>query len=375
MNARQRYLETMLFGTPDRIPFTPGYGRESTLARWHEDGLPTHVHDYNWYAYELAGGTLPRPETGPGFPVNERMIPFFEEKIIEEKQHSRVVQDWKGNICEIGKEFTPEYLRNAIDFCTRRWIKCPVENWDDWESMKQRYNPDTPERIPENAAELGRQLDNREFPVTIHFSGPFWQLREWLGFEQLCMAFYDSPELVQDMLEFWRDHVLRLMERTFEHFTPDCVHLSEDMAYKKFSMISPDMTRQYLLPVWKAWGDTIRGAGVPIYAMDSDGFIGELIPIWIEAGINACDPIEVAAGNDICEFRKQFGRDIAFSGGIDKRAMAKGGAVIEAEMQRNMPVIRDGGFIPSCDHGVPADVSWPNYCRYVELLAKATGWL
>ena len=38
-------------------------------------------------------------------------------------------------------------------------------------------------------------------------------------------------------------------------------------------------------------------------------------------------------------------------------------------------VIKDGGYIPGCDHGVPSDVSWPNFMLYCELLAKATGWL
>jgi uroporphyrinogen decarboxylase len=153
------------------------------------------------------------------------------------------------------------------------------------------------------------------------------------------------------------------------------VHLSEDMAYKNFSMISPAMVREYLLPTYRQWGEVVRSAGVPLYGMDSDGFIGELIPIWIEAGINVCDPMEVAAGNDLAEFRRQFGRKMAYMGGVDKRAMARGGAVIEAEIRRLEPIIRGGGYIPSCDHGVPADVAWPDYLRYVELLARSTGWL
>ena len=140
-------------------------------------------------------------------------------------------------------------------------------------------------------------------------------------------------------------------------------------------MISPAMTRQYLLPVWRKWGEIIKAAKVPIYMIDSDGYIGELIPIWIEAGINVCCPIEVAAGNDIVAFRKQFGKNMAFTGGVDKRAMAKGGKVIEAEIERLMPVIKSGGYIPSCDHGVPPDVSWQDYVYYTKLLAKATGWL
>ena len=41
--------------------------------------------------------------------------------------------------------------------------------------------------------------------------------------------------------------------------------------------------------------------------IDSDGYVGELVPLWIEAGVDACSPMEVAAGNDIVAFRKQYG--------------------------------------------------------------------
>ena len=33
--------------------------------------------------------------------------------------------------------------------------------------------------------------------------------------------------------------------------------------------------------------------------VDSDGCIAQLIPVWMEAGVHATIPIEVAAGNDI----------------------------------------------------------------------------
>ena len=85
--------------------------------------------------------------------------------------------------------------------------------------------------------------------------------------------------------------------------------------------------------------------------------------------------MEVAAQNDIAALRQQHGSRIAFLGGIDKRAIAKGGAAIEAEIARIRPVIEYGGYIPGCDHGVPSDVSWPNFVDYVRLLAGVTGWL
>jgi hypothetical protein len=34
------------------------------------------------------------------------------------------------------------------------------------------------------------------------------------------------------------------------------------------------------------------------------------------------------------------------------------------------PLVQDGGYIPSLDHGVPPDVSFANYCYYAERLCE-----
>ena len=378
MNSRERYVQTLLFGTPDRVPLDPGYGRKSTRAAWHAQGLPSDIESGDAiaeYAYRLNGGQLAWLTRGEDFAVNTRMIPEFTEEVLSRGERSQIVRDWKGNVCEISNEFTTEYLRNAIDFVTRRWVKCPVESRADWVDMMRRYDPDEPARYPSDAAARGERLQTREWPVTISINGPFWQLREWLGFENLCLLFKDDPAFVREMVAFWDDFVARVLRKALRYLVVDEVHLSEDMAYKSFAMISPAMTRDYLLPVYRHWGDIIRAAGVPVYGMDSDGYIGQLIPIWIDAGINMCDPIEVAAGNDINVFRREFGRRISFRGGVDKRQMAAGGQALNDEIARIAPVIADGGYIPSCDHGVPSDVSWPNFVQYTGLLARLTGWL
>jgi len=376
MTPRQRTLEALLFGHPDRVPLEPGGARFSTRENWHAQGLPRDVENYNEYAYRLAGGKLPMPGWDCWLPVNERMIPQFEQKVIEQRGATKIVQDWKGNVCEIASEFPLEFLRNAEDFVTRRWIKCPVESRADWEEMKKRYNAGDETRYDMNGlSKIAADGTGREYTVVMTLSGPFWQLREWLGFENLCELTVEDPGFVREMAEFWGEYVAGLMERAFKHVIPDKVLISEDMAFKMHAMVSPAAAREFFLPVWLRWGEIIRKAGVPIYEVDSDGFIDELIPVWLEAGINVCQPMEVAAGSDINVLRKKYGRKVAFRGGVDKRAMAKGGKVIENEIRRLEPVIRGGGYIPSCDHGVPNDVSWPNYLRYVELLAKATGWL
>ncbi len=375
MTPRERFIATLQFGTPDRIPLMPGGGRESTRERWYREGLPRDVDNIEEHAYREAGGTLEWPAGGEGFHVNERMNPLFEEKVIRRGEQTQVVQDWKGNICEISNAYSIEHLRNATDFVTRRWIKCPVETRADWEEMQRRYDADDETRLPVDALALGRRLADREHVLQFTFSGPFWQLREWLGFENLCMMFHDDPSFVREMIDFWMRHVARLLERMVEFVVPDIVVISEDMAFKCYPMLSPAMTREFLLPSYRRWGAILKQGGCPIFAIDSDGFVPDLIPIWLEGGATVCTPMEVAAGNDLVAIRESFGHRVAFTGGVDKRAMARGGAALENEIRRLEPVIRDGGYIPGCDHGVPSDVSWPNFVEHVRLLARATGWL
>lgn len=376
MTPRQRYRETLLFGRPDRVPLQPGAPRESTLRRWRTEGLPE-GRDYMDVLCEVLGIERERsstPQTSPG--VSFKMIPTFEEKVLEHRDGHYVVQDWMGAITEISDEYDYTYIRNAKDFVTRKWHKFPVETRADWENMKWRYDPRDPKRFPEDFEDRCRLLKGRDYVVTVYFNGPFWQLREWLGFEGLCMKMVEEPAFVEELAGFWTEFVRETLKPLLARVELDAVGINEDMAYKGFSMISPAMVRRFLKPSYDAWVPLIKASGCPIIDMDSDGFVGELIPIWIESGINVCDPIEVAAGNDIVAYRRRFGRDMAYRGGIDKRALAKGGETMREELLRVVPpLLEDGGYIPGCDHGVPPDISWPNFVEYVRLLAQLTGWL
>jgi uroporphyrinogen decarboxylase len=280
-----------------------------------------------------------------------------------------------GNITEISDAYDVTYIRTVRDFVTRTWHRFPVTNRKDFEEMKRRYDPDNPERFPEDYNERLPKLEARDYPVTISIPGPFWQIREWCGFEPLCMLFLDDPDFVAEMATFWSDFIAAMLDRVLSRFVPDSVHISEDMAYKGASMISPEMVRRHLLPVWQRWGAICAAAGVPIYDMDSDGKVDELIPLWIEAGLIVCDPIEVAAGCDIVGYRNRFGSSIAYTGGINKQAIAAGGRTIEDEMARIAPVVRSGGYIPGCDHGMPPDISWQSLLEFGRLWAELTGWL
>ncbi|MFH1740475.1 MAG: uroporphyrinogen decarboxylase family protein [bacterium] len=375
MNARERYHATIQFGEPDKVPFRPGEPRESTLRIWHKQGLTPEIDFFSALLEELSIDPNAKMTTlDPG--VSFRMIPEFEEKVLEHRDGHYLVRDWMGAVVEISDRYDCTYLRFPKDFVTRKWHKFPVETREDWETIKWRYDPSTPGRYCDDFPARQRFLEKEDGFIDFQFNGPFWQLREWCGFENLCMLFLDDPEFVHEMIDFWTAFVSETMRPVLQNFEVDRVGISEDMAYKAHSMISPAMTREFLLPAYKRWVSEIKASGCPVIDMDSDGYIGELIPIWIEAGINCCDPIEVAAGNDIVEYRNRFGNQMAYTGGIDKRAIAAGGEVMRAELMRVVPpLLEEGGFIPGCDHGVPSDIAWPDFLEYSRLLAKLTGWL
>lgn len=75
-----------------------------------------------------------------------------------------------------------------------------------------------------------------------------------------------------------------------------------------------------------------------------------------------------AAGMDVVRLRAEYGRDLALSGGIDKRELARDRKAIEREVTGKMgPLLQDGGYIPTVDHTVPPDVSYDSFMYYLEL--------
>lgn len=170
--------------------------------------------------------------------------------------------------------------------------------------------------------------------------------------------------------------MLKTLTPILERVELDYIEFSEDMAYKAHSMISPSMTRRFLVPCYEAWIPPIKASGCPVVSIDSDGYVAELIPIWLAVGINCTRPVEVAAHNSIVAYRDTYGDQLAFRQGIDKRCLAEGGeALVEEVMRVVPPLLAHGGYIPGCDHGVPPDISWSNFLTFTRILAELGGWL
>ena len=121
------------------------------------------------------------------------------------------------------------------------------------------------------------------------------------------------------MAAHWQRFTLALLDRITRALRVDVLMVSEDMAYKAHSMISPAMARRFLQPTYLAWHELLSARGCRVFDMDSDGDISELAPLWLESGFNCLNPIEIAAGNDPLSLRARYGRRLALRGGLDKR--------------------------------------------------------
>ena len=94
------------------------------------------------------------------------------------------------------------------------------------------------------------------------------------------------------------------------------------------------------------------------------------MPLYMEVGLEDMYPWEVASGCDVVAIGRRWPR-LVMMGGIDKRILAQDKHAIERHLQDIVPPMRErGGYIPTCDHGVPPDVSLENYLYYRRRLCE-----
>jgi uroporphyrinogen decarboxylase len=355
MTPRERFLETMLFGTPDRIPYRFGGPRQSTFEAWYKQGLPR----------EINFGKFVGMDHWEGVPINLDPIPPFEEVVIEETEHYKI---W---IDRLGAKRIDHKRPPTPGFVTRKWLEFPVKNRKDFQRMKERFDPHSPGRIPADWDKRKERYRNRDFVLGMTIRSMFWRTRDWVGFEGLCTMFYDDPMLVHEMMEFVADFTIETLDKVLDEVDLDYVFFNEDMAYKTASMISPKMVKEFMWPRYRKLVRFFRDKGVSVLIMDCDGHIGELIPLWLDVGINCVSPVEIAANNDPIEYRKKYGKNLSMMGGIDKRELRFDKARVKKEVMSKVPyLVESGGYIPSVDHGVPPDIPLRNYLYMCELIKE-----
>ena len=116
--------------------------------------------------------------------------------------------------------------------------------------------------------------------------------------------------------------------------------------------------------------DYLKKAGVRYVLVDTDGNSEPLIPLLMEAGVDGLWPLERASDMDPILIRKKYGKDLRLWGAVDKRELTKDKGAIDDHLRTFLPLIEEGGFIPTVDHLVPPDVSYENWLFYRDLVRQ-----
>lgn len=345
---REQYLAHMQGQYTGREMFTELFGPLIGLEEeWKAQGATPEELDlsaFGWDSVEYAW-----------IPANTGAITGIEPRVLEETSTHILSVDRYGRKEKLCKGSATIPLPTEY----------PVETMEDWLKIKHWYE------FREDRVDMEglRALAKRQKEGTLilcGMPGGFDEPRQLMGEENLCIAFYEEPELIEDMLNTMADTANKVYERVCSILTPDLLHVHEDMAGKSGPLAGPTQIRAFIGPYYRRVWDPLHAAGATLFSQDSDGNMNAVIEPFLEAGLNIVYPCEPAAGMDIVEIRKKYGNRVALKGGIDKHALRKTIADVEAELTRKICAeTLGGGVIFALDHRIPNGVPIENYRYYV----------
>jgi len=363
MTNRERVNAIFHYEKYDRIPIVHfGYWWE-LCVKWMEEGHITQEilnNNCEGRVSEMLGF-----EMGWGGAIGSHygLIPGFEHKILERREDGFVIeQTGSGLIIQTrpGAGSIPSSVGTLLN--TR----------EDWETLYLPKLQWSENRVNTDYAKIFADDSNRTDPHGIFCGSLYGSVRDMLGVEGLCYLYADDEDLFAEVVNTIGDLCYRGVELILKQGGKfDFGHFWEDICFKNGPLVNPEVFRKYCGPNYKKITDLLLKHGVDIVSLDCDGKIDELIPIWLENGVNTMFPIEVGTWDASIEpWRKKYGKAILGIGGMDKRVLSLDYAAIDAEVERLRRLVDLGGFIPCPDHRLPPETKWENVQYYTDRMRK-----
>lgn len=352
MTGYERFMIALLRkGEPDRVPLWELIINEPTLSAWGAKSLEEFVE-----MEDLDGITI------------------FEDMKLEPlgtAEQKELV--WRGRTILTG---TRQVVRDEwgiiwgiTDFGIPYPIDGPVKEPADLKTYTPP-DPEAPYRL-QSLREAVKKFKVRRAIVFLTHDG--FEFPHYLrgGMENLLLDYYDNPRLAHELAEMVIDYKIRLMRRAIREGA-DAVVSGDDYANQHGMVMSPQHFRQFVLPYLKRSIDAAHDEGVP-FIKHTDGNIWAILDDLVQAGIDALDPIEPAAGMDIGEVKAKYGDRIAVIGNVDCSFVLTRGTVEEVEEAVKETIAKaspGGGHILASSNSIHPAVKPENYKAMVEAARK-----
>jgi hypothetical protein len=350
MDARSRFERILHLEEPDRIPiqdsFWPGFHDK---MRKHL-GLGPHGDVYS----KLGMNELHTPGTPGWCPLSG------ESEVIEETEREKIVRTrWGYTVRELKTGQTvPQFLEHPVK--TPDELDDYLATWDE---------PDDPERWGDLGETIRRSKEHHFVtPTGLEHYESAWRV---IGFENLLSWMYKEPRALKKLLKALTDYFVGVAEYTMD-LGADGFWFFGDIADNH----GPFMTRRTYRRIFyefhrRAYRSVRKRDGVVI--LHTDGDVRPLIGDFIEAGINALQPIDAIAGMNVIDLKERYGDSIAFIGNIDNSNTLPFGSVEDVRrevMEKVSAAGQGGGYVCGSSHSVPDSVPVENYLTLVSTVSK-----
>ena len=353
--TRNEYLDMMTFRDRGRVMFSELFGPLAGLeTEWRERGVPEDMINMTAFGFDFV------PYRGVGSTGAINLPPA---EIIEDTPEIKRYIDGFGRRMRLIKATATIPLPETF----------PVRTRADWERLKPHFLWDE-SRISAAALEDAKRAQEQGCMIVVNIPGGFDVIRDLMGEVEGCVAYYDDPDLIDDILGTISETSLRLFRRICEVVVPDQLSVHEDMAGKSGPLIGPATIKRFVRPYYRAAWDYLSSMGTRLFTQDSDGDMTVVLDEFIECGINVFLPCEPTGSMDIVAMRRKYGESIAFLGGIDKHVLRKSRSDIMAEVDyRLQPDMLTGGAVMGLDHRIPNGTPFENYLFYVRYALQKLG--
>lgn len=180
-----------------------------------------------------------------------------------------------------------------------------------------------------------------------------------------------DKELACEMFKRSVDFSVALAEQACKRFPLDWLWSGDDVAAQHALMMSPEMWREQIRPELQRVFDVGKAADLWV-AHHCCGSLRPIIPDLIEMGLDVLNPIQCnCPGMDPLVLKKEFGRELAFMGGVDTVDLLPMGTV--EQVRRSTARLLEGmtadggGYILAASHTIPPETPDENiFALYAE---------
>lgn len=235
-------------------------------------------------------------------------------------------------------------------------------------------DPDDPGRTRGLRAQVEKL--RRETDCAIVLNLPYCVVREHhrlRGFAEGLADLLANPELSQAIMERATEISSRLARAALREIGDlvDVVSFAEDMGTQEQPFMRPELYRRLVKPYHRRFVEAIKASTHAKVAIHSDGAIYDLIPDFIDIGIEALNPVQLSARGmgDTKRLKREFGQHLTFWGAIDTHRVLPFGkpADVVAEVKRRIDdLAQGGGYVVGSVHTINAEVPPENVAAMLE---------